>query len=295
VANIKNTNLNLSGKDVGKGIVLPKGTTAQQQDNTADLRFNTDKQYVEHYYKGQWRDTRSDYGGGYQDDGLILLLDASDPACYPGYGVTCYDLSGQNNHGTMTGTTWVSNGNASYWNMTLNANNNIAIGESQSLNYGHANWTYNVWVYPTFDDNGTWTQFFVKGNADGDRRPALWYYSGASSRFHITWNGAGQSQQTVDTSDPFTTQNTWQLITITARNGTMRAWRDGVADSATTTIDPRNGNNYPLYIGQSDYKNGNWQYRGPGQRIGYFSLHDRALSDAEIVALFNSTKARFGL
>jgi len=294
VANIKNTNVNLSGSDIGKGIVLPNGNNGARQDTTANLRFNTDLQYVEHYYKGQWRDTRANYGGGYIDEGLVLLFDPSDPASYPGSGVTVYDLSGQNNHGTLYGTTWVSNGQQSYFNQVLNNNNNISVLASPSLNYSHRNWTYNVWVYPTFDDNGTWTQFFCKGNAQGRRRPACWYYSGSSSRFHITWNGDGQSQQTVDTTDPITFQNTWQMITVTSRNGTMRAYRNGSANANSVGIDARNGNTDPLFIGQVDDQ-GSWQYRGPGQRIGYFSLHDRALSDTELSTLFSDTRGRFGV
>ncbi|WKZ24658.1 MAG: prepilin-type N-terminal cleavage/methylation domain-containing protein [Patescibacteria group bacterium] len=34
-------------------------------------------------------------------NGLVLYLDASNPASYPGFGNTWYDLSGSNNHGTL--------------------------------------------------------------------------------------------------------------------------------------------------------------------------------------------------
>lgn len=35
-------------------------------------------------------------------DGLVLCIDPSNPRCYPGSGTTVFDLSGNNNNGTLT-------------------------------------------------------------------------------------------------------------------------------------------------------------------------------------------------
>lgn len=43
--------------------------------------------------------------------GLILHLDASNPASYPGSGATWFDISGNNNHVSLTGSpSFVTNG-----------------------------------------------------------------------------------------------------------------------------------------------------------------------------------------
>ena len=46
-------------------------------------------------------------------DGLILALDAADRNSYPGSSTTWYDVSGNGNHGTLTGFTGPSAGSTS--------------------------------------------------------------------------------------------------------------------------------------------------------------------------------------
>ena len=46
-------------------------------------------------------------------DGLTVLLDSRSPRSYPGSGTTWYDLSGNNNHGTLVNFTGASAGSTS--------------------------------------------------------------------------------------------------------------------------------------------------------------------------------------
>ena len=51
------------------------------------------------------------YNPATPSDGLILCLDSRNPRSYPGSGTTWFDISGNNNHGTLTsGPTLSSNG-----------------------------------------------------------------------------------------------------------------------------------------------------------------------------------------
>ena len=53
------------------------------------------------YYSGKLMGMQAEAVSGIVTDGLKLYLDASNPASYPGSGTTWYDLSGNNNNGTM--------------------------------------------------------------------------------------------------------------------------------------------------------------------------------------------------
>jgi len=68
-------------------------------------------------------------------NGLILYLNANNPASYPGTGNTWYDLSGQCAHGTINGNvSFVSAGTQSYFNFAIASDLNY-IGSTASQDY----------------------------------------------------------------------------------------------------------------------------------------------------------------
>ena len=59
-------------------------------------------------------------GGGIVTTGLILNLDAGNPSSYSGSGTTWTDLTGNGYNAELIGSpTFVSNGNKSYFNLTV--------------------------------------------------------------------------------------------------------------------------------------------------------------------------------
>lgn len=124
---------------------------------------------------------------------------------------------------------------------------------------------------------------------NGNRRPGIWFYSGATSRFHFTWSACGQSQETLDTTDPITTSiGVWANWVFQSRNGVLMVHKNGVQDANTLTIGDRNTNNEPLHIG-------GYNYRSPGIDLASFMVYNKSLSDTEILNNYNSLKGRFGL
>jgi hypothetical protein len=101
VATLKNTNVNTSGSDRGRGIILPKGTDAQRGNSTGQLRYNTDKRYLEYNDFGVWIELHGT-PGAVPGNGLIAALDATDPASYPGTGTVWYDLTNNGNNFNLT-------------------------------------------------------------------------------------------------------------------------------------------------------------------------------------------------
>ncbi|PWH09940.1 hypothetical protein DEJ39_08885, partial [Bacteroidetes bacterium SCGC AAA795-G10] len=73
-------------------------------------------------------------------DGLILHLDAGDSNSYSGFGNTWYDLSGNNNHGTLNGPSFTNTGLKHF---VFNGSDDVA-----SLNLSnYPNLTFEFWFY----------------------------------------------------------------------------------------------------------------------------------------------------
>ena len=221
-------------------------------------------------------------------DGLVLCLDAANTKSYPSSGGTTWtDLSGKGNNGDIK--SGVSYSNNSF-NFTLNSTNElIDVAHSSDLNYSYLNWAYSLWMKINFDDNGTWTQLFIKGNDGGNRRPGIWFHHAQTSRFHFVWNASGQSQLAFNTTDPITTPiGVWANWVFQSRNGVLMVHKNGVQDANTLTISDRNTNTEPLHIG-------GYNYRSPGIDLACFMVYNKSLSDAEIQQNFNALRRRYGI
>jgi hypothetical protein len=220
-------------------------------------------------------------------DGLVLSVDAADKNSYPDSGTTWTDMTGRGNNGDIKSGVSYSNNSFTF---TLDSTNQlIDINNSPDLNYAYDNWAYSMWMKINFDDNGSWVQLFIKGNDNGNRRPGIWFYSGATSRFHFTWSATGQEQQTLDTTDPLTPPiGVWANWVFQSRNGVLMVFKNAVQDANTLAISDRNLNNEPLHIG-------GYNYRSPGINLASFMLYNRSLTDEEILQNYNAQKSRFGL
>ncbi len=62
------------------------------------------------------------YGPSIVRDGLVLYLDAGDRNSYPGTGNTWYDLSGNNNHGTIYNSLPYNTNNKGYFDFNNTSN-----------------------------------------------------------------------------------------------------------------------------------------------------------------------------
>jgi hypothetical protein len=224
-------------------------------------------------------------------DGLVLALDAANPKSYPGSGNTCFDISGNENTATiLPDVTFSTSPNKFSFPTSTSTNSRIVMNHSPVMNYSYINWCYSLWIKQLVDDDGDWAQLFIKGDDGGNRRPGVWFASGASSRLHITWNHSSQGQLTLDTTNDFLLPiNVWHNIVIQSRNGVMMAFKDTVQDINTLSISERNTTTEPLHIG---HRGG---YRSLNMEISNFMLYNRSLTDAEIKQNFNATRGRYGV
>ena len=222
--------------------------------------------------------------------GLVLHLDASALESYPGSGTSWSDLSGNNNHSTLTNGPTFSSNNQGY--ILFDGTNDYAdIADSNSLDITPAV-TIDTWVnFPTFTSYGG----IVAKRSEATQRGNYYLRCGNSvGQFQLGTFPAGVSHNIwVTTKTDFAT-NTWYHLVGTISSSTHKIYVNGVeyagsfgwGSGTTMTADALN-----LRIGMGYDSAGE-----PGNvRVGCVRIYNRALSISEINKNYNIQKARFGL
>lgn len=212
------------------------------------------------------------YGGpDIVTNGLVLHLDAANNKSYPGSGTTWFDLSGNNNHGTLvngpayssinTGI-FILDGVNDYINIPINLTNTqytiiAAARYSSSINTKRiitsitGNWLMGWW-------NGQTNKYYAEN----------WVSDVSGGVVETSWiSYAGTGNYSADS---------WSLY----RNGVL-------------LIGPNaNGINGPngIRIGES----GSYGERSACE-ISYILVYNRVLTASEILQNYNATKGRYGL
>jgi hypothetical protein len=208
---------------------------------------------------------------GVDTNGLIMYLDASDPVSYPGTGATWYDISGnQNNMTLQNGPVYVSNGQASYFSFDA-TNDSASFVLNNTLS---STATLIIWLRK--NSTSTDTSSIVVGSRLDD-----WHTYGGSgyySVFRSTRVGIGNGNITLNSS--ILQDHMMAFSTSIGTNG-YNIYQNGVlvvTDTGTSIV--------------TTYKIIPNPFNG---RIYAMSIYNRALSQQEILAIYNSQKSRYGL
>ena len=206
-------------------------------------------------------------------NGLKLNLDASNPGSYSGSGNTWYDLSGNNNHGTLMNSPTFDSGSGSI--VTNGTNQYISIPQISTAN---TNITMQVWVYVNLNTTGT----FLK-NGTGGGGYSIGIGNGAYDQvgsnvvmllYGRGWIGTGVSYGTAG----------WKLVTLTLDgSSTAKAYVNGSLIGTYTWPTPTVPAG-PLNIG-ANIGDGNIYYNG---KFAAAYFYDRALTLAEITQNYNA-------
>jgi hypothetical protein len=217
-------------------------------------------------------------------DGLVLCLDAANPRSYPGSGNTWYDLSGNENNGTINNATFSSSARGSfYFDGTYDY---IECAHSSSLNIT-SEITIEYTVYPTW--NTGYTPIIGKRSGDG------------LTETYTTWIGNDKQldymarpisdKRPLFNGSSFFVENNWYYISVvSASSGNIYAYVNGIVKSSTTGGGVGSFNTEPLRIGYVPSVG----VLGDGY-IGYVKIYNHALSAKEISQNFNATRGRYGI
>jgi len=210
---------------------------------------------------------------GVDTNGLVMYLDASDSVSYPGTGTTWYDITGNENHMTLiNGPVYVSNGQASYFSFDA-TNDNASFVLNNTLS---STATLIIWLRKNTTVNNT--RFITIGGDDWHTYGNQGYYS-IFRNSRIT-TGQGIGGQGVNLNSSILQDHMMAFSSSIGTNG-YNVYQNGVLVATDTglsiIISPR------AVVSPFD------------GRIYAISIYNRALSQQEILAIYNSQKSRYGL
>jgi hypothetical protein len=218
-------------------------------------------------------------------NGLVLVLDAADKNSYPGSGTTWIDMSGNNNHGTLTNGPAFSNGNGG--NFGFDGADDYVISATQLGISGATSRSFECWTYISsnqsknimgYGDNGTLNLFDT----------IIWY---TSPYLQVIGHYYGGNNDTISTLPSRNTLNInqWNHI-IHLYDGTNASlYTNGIlSNSKSFTL---NTTNSTLLLGAGKYTGFNYF----GGKVALGRIYNRSLTATEVLQNYNATKSRFGL
>ena len=228
-------------------------------------------------------------------DGLVLCLDAKDPNSYPRSGSTWYDLTPNQQNGSLSGLTFNSSG---YFDFD---GTDDVVGPS-TFDYDDSGGAFTVcaWVNPdTFTSSNSYLAIINRTDSSNHVFSVFIESSAGSGTTGemSAWffNTGGGSSQHKSNGNCVLNLNEWNFC----------VWR--FADSNGYTFDLNNSDGSVSYNdtstasirkdSTSQYTIGRWRngaYHFNGQ-MGCVNLYNRKLSNAEVLQNYNSFKSRFGL
>jgi hypothetical protein len=215
--------------------------------------------------------------------GMVLYLDAGITASYPGTGTTWYDLSGYGNNGTINGASYVG-GTAAALNFNGTSSDYVDFASVNSIPIGNDPYTISIWF--NSDEMPSSRGFIGWGNFGTNNQVNAWRLlnSAGNSGFVHYWWGNDLAYVT-----PMST-GTWYNGLVTFDGTTRSIWINNTLVTSDTPV----GHNVPyatnLKIGVTATFLNEW-FDG---KIAQAIIYQRGATNAEIAAIWNSGKTRFG-
>lgn len=231
--------------------------------------------------------------------GLVLHLDAGNPASYPGSGTTWFDLSGNNKNGLIAGPSFTALNGGSFIYDGVNDYSTIS---SPSPLVG-TTFTFECWVYfsaITGDFGGlhkcAW--LFAGGTGSGSGQPEFGVLSqnNSSTTPALIFFAAGAGQGTGSCSANVTsiiTNGSWNQIVLVKSSSNSQIIYVNANQIGT-------GNHSHAYVngvtafGAIPFNNPSYDGFLNGQ-LPNIKIYNRALTSAEVTQNFNALRGRFGI
>ena len=225
--------------------------------------------------------------------GLVLNLDAANPASYSGSGTTWTDISSSGNIGTFVGnpTYNSSNGGSINFSGTNGNNDYVSVANTASLDLTTAG-TLSIWINPnSLTQLGITNLIGKTTGGDSGNQSYYLYWIGGEIKGIIQNSGTYNSIST-----PIPTALGWYNYVFTWGNGYLNLYKNGVLVSTpvSKTINAQSLNttvNIGGYIFGGAGLNNN-TFNG---KIPIVNIYNRDLSSTEVLFNFNLIKSRFGL
>jgi len=270
-----------------QGLKIPIGTNSNIPTGVQGmLRNDTDEDSggagsttaITHYNGTEWRYFASTESPVI-DPNLVLDLNASDTASYPGSGTTWSDLTDNNNDGAISGATWNNSGyfdfDGSNDDVRLNSGNTIPAATFD-------NCTFEYWIRL---DNLSETRHlyfhdFTSNNAN------LIGISKSNTNNKLMVFGS-ISHITISRGNTDLVTNQWTHIAVLLTSSQIKMYINGGLDA--TVSQSFNGFSSPLYgtIGNDRQGPSAAGIKWLNGQISKVRIYDKVLTQTEITALYN--------
>ncbi len=124
-------------------------------------------------------------------------------------------------------------------------------------------------------EQGDWRNILHKGNANGERTPAIWKHYG-NTGFHARISTTAGGNEGIGNS-PAVELNRWYYITYLKEGQTLTLYYDGVVADQVALAGESQSNTGPLYFGRDP-----WYAGVIGASFDNLQIHNRALTTEEI-------------
>ena len=239
---------------------------------------------------------------------LVLCLDAGDEKSYPGSGQSFLDTSGNGSDfflgadGSATATDPTFNGlrgrrsSAEYFSFdggdyfTYDAANTAFMN---SIHKNNATFTFLTWVY--FGGFGT-LQAICGTSAQATAIGASLYVSTTPNLNFVVSSGDGTFELNQSGLTP--TSGAWQMVGVSVNEATGAGgglfFRNGTTASFTSTYTSPSASDAPSTFQIGAVQNGIVPLVS-GSRMACFAAFDTALNEAQMDAIYDASRGRFGL
>jgi hypothetical protein len=258
-------------------------------------------------------------------NGLVMSLDAADRNSYVSGSATWFDLSGNNNAGSLiNGPSYSLNGKGSI--VLDGVNDRIDVpktlnGFEYNIHYD-LNWTIECWMYTNTFDATPQTYKMIYGNYNGCNYTArkgnaggiLIYSSTVSSSINLGFGYGPRNVATGSQCPDISTgwnnaeigtvlwglQNRWAHFAMTSDDGTtLKVYIDGIQKGSSKTVSFKTSQNRidNQLVATNDYCWGGDPVGNSANQVDFSicRMYNRALSDQEVLQNYNAQKSRFGL
>jgi len=217
-----------------------------------------------------------DYNNIIVSDGLVFYIDAANPRCYSGTGLTANGLVGGIGGTLVNGVGFSSANNGLF---SFDGTNDYI--EVPSITSVTGDFTVAIWFYTTASLDG-----YYKRLLDLDFITGFWLGRNANSN---SWGGGIlESNFPYGIYLPFT-NGQWHYL-VSVRSGTTHIlYGDGISNTTSNTVSNGNLSSTSLLIAREPLFSPS-NFNG---NISQVSMYNRALSAQEILQNYNATKGRY--
>jgi hypothetical protein len=215
-------------------------------------------------------------------DGLVFGADAANLKSYTGTGTTWTDLINSGIGSLTSGPTYDSSNNGSI--VFDGTNDFVSFPSSTLLDPGTGSFSIVTWVNST---NVTGTEYWVSKRSSS----TTGYYMGGSSSTGARLTMGNNASTRVDTGYVGYSTNTWTMFSgvLNVLANTQKIIKNNHQE--TQSITPAGG----TYSTATNLSIGGIASFYTFGKISYILIYQKALTDAEITQIYNSTKGRYGL